>query len=256
METDQIVSPNKSNSTVMEACYQESESKKLVALKKPIKLDMETPSRKEFERFARFAFNHLSLCPNPYILCYDGVLQFELLQMPLMEMSVRQHMKGKKVKTAQNKKKTIFGGFGSMQEKDVVHVMKCVLSGLNYLHAWNAVHGGLSTSNVLLNKEGKELWEVKLNDYNLCTLGIESVSHKARCPVPEELKGSARGDLFSCSFMFVEMMTGRDWKKKEQWERGRESVKNDHAKMWKAITRCEDYIHYTNLTADDVLVYF
>ena len=255
VETDQILSSNKGNSTVMEACYQESKGKKLVALKKPIKQNMGKPSKKEFKAFAEFAAGPFFFFSDPSILCYDGVLQFEFLQMPLMEMSVRQHLKGKRVKTAENKKKTIVKGFGSMQEKTVTHVMECVLRGLKYLHYCNIVHGGLSTSNVLINEKGKEPWEVKLNDYNLSSLGIESVSHKERCPAPEELEGSARGDLFSCSFMFVEMLTGRDLKKKEQWERGREDVKSKYAKIWKAITCCEDYIHHDKLTADDVQGY-
>ena len=254
METEQILSSNTGNSTVMEACYQKSEGKKLVALKKPIKLNMETPSRKEFRSFANFAAQ--MFFPDPYVLCYDGVLQYEFLQMPLMEMSVRQHLKGKRVKTAENKKKTISRGFGSMQEKTVTHVMGCVLRGLEYLHSSNIAHGGLSTSNVLINKMGKKPWEVQLSDYNLSALGIESVSHKVRCPAPEELEGSARGDLFSCSFMFVEMMTGRDLKKKDEWERGREEMKSKYAKIWKAITRCEDYTHYDKLSADDVRGYF
>ena len=254
METDQILSSNCSNSTVMEACYQESEGENRVALKKPIKPNMETPSREEFEAFAQFAAEWIDT--HPCILPYDGVLQFVLLQMPLMEMSVRQHLKGKRVKTAENKKKTISRGFGSMQEKTVTHVMGCVLRGLEYLHSCNIVHGGLSTSNVLINKMGKKPWEVRLTDYNLSALGIESVSHKERCPAPKELEGSARGDLFSCSFMFVEMMTGRDLKKKDEWERGRKDVKKKYAKIWKAITRCEDYTHRAKLTADNVRSYF
>ena len=167
METNQILSSNKGNSIVMEACYQQSEGKKVVALKKPIKQNMEKPSRTEFKAFAEFAVEMLKFSSDPSILCYDGVLQYELLQMPLMEMSVRQHLKGKRVKTAENKKKTISRGFGSMQEKTVTHVMKCVLSGLQYLHSSNVVHGGLSTSNVLINTKGQEQWEVKLNDYSL-----------------------------------------------------------------------------------------
>ena len=263
METDQILSSNKGNSTVMEACYQGSEGKKLVALKKPIKFNMETPSREEFEAFAQFAAEWFDT--HPCILPYDGVLQFVLLQMPLMEMSVRQHLKGKRVKTAENTKKIISRGFGSMQEKTVTHVMGCVLRGLEFLHSCNIIHGGLSTSivhsglstsNVLINKTGKKPWEVRLTDYNLSALGIESVSHKERCPAPKELEGSARGDLFSCSFMFVEMMTGRDWKKTNEWERGRKDVKSKYAKIWKAITRCEDYTHHAKLTADDVRCYF
>ena len=56
--------------------------------------------------------------------------------------------------------------------------------------------------------------------------------------------------------MFVEMMTGRDLKKKEEWERGRKDVESKYAKIWKAITRCEDYIHHDKLTAEDVQGYF
>ena len=226
-----------------------------IALKKPIKLNMETPSREEFEAFAQFAVGSLRFHTHPCILLYYGVLQVVSVQMPLLEMSVRQHLKGKRVKTAENKKKTISRGFGSMQEKTMTYVMGCVLYGLEYLHSCNIVHVGLSTSNVLINKTGKKPWEVQLNDYNLSALGIESVSHKGRCQAPEELDGSARGDLLSCSFMFVEMMTGRDLKK-DEWGRGREEVKNKYAKIWKGITHCEDYTHYDKLTADDVRGYF
>ena len=228
-----------------------------VALKKPVKLTGERPTKAEFQAFMETA----QRISHPNILPYEGVLLLESIQMPIMEISVRQYLWGKRVKNhATNRRKMVFKGFGSILESHVTHIMKCVLEGLHYLHTTAGIaHGGLSTSNVLINMKGKGLeWEVRLSDYNLLALGIESHSHKFYGGAPSSVEGTPRGDLYSCSVMFVEMLTGKDRifddkKKKKDWDSARAEVKRKYSKIWKAVTHCEDYSEYPELTAREVL---
>ena len=246
------------------ARYEESvpgkKAKKLLkeaVLKKPVKLTTDRPTKAEFQAFMETAHR----TSNQYILPYEGVLLLESIQMPAMEFSVRQHTKGKRIKDAKNKRRTIFKGFGSMLDTQVAHIMRCVLEGLHYLHSTTGVaHGGLSTSNVLCNKKGKSSWEVRLSDYNLSALGIESQSHANRFGAPGSVEGTPRGDLYSCGVMFVEMSTGKDRilddkKKKKDWENARSEVKRKYPKIWKAVTHCEDCSRHSDLSARNVLTF-
>jgi len=227
-----------------------------VALKKPVKLTGERPTKAEFQAFMETA----QRISHPNILSYEGVLLLESIQMPIMELSVRQYMRGKRIKDAANRRKTVFMGFGSLRDYQVIHIMKCVLEGLHYLHTTAGIaHGGLSTSNVLINVTGKGLeWEVRLSDYNLLALGIESQSHKFYGGAPSSMEGTPRGDLYSCSVMFVEMATGKDRilddkKKKKDWDSARSEVKRKYSKIWKAVAHCEDCSKHSELTAQIVL---
>jgi serine/threonine protein kinase len=228
VEGDMIISSNKQTSTVVVGKYSDGRE---VALWKPMNINTEKPTRKQFEDYMTVgkAISH------DHVISCDGVLLLESIQLPLMEESVRQHLKGRRVKdTATNKKKEIHNGFGSMHDAQVTHIMKCVLKGLNYLHTTAGIpHRGLSTSNVILSKNGKARathWSVRLCDYNLGALGIESHSHANRCLPPSDVQGKLRGDLFSCSVMFVEMLTGKDRKQKKSWASARTRVKQDSKK--------------------------
>ena len=230
-----------------------------VALWKPVRINTEKPTRAQFEDY----FTVAKAISHDHVLSCDGVLLLESIQLPLMELSVRQHLKGKRIKDAKtNKQKTVIKGFGSMTDNQVSHVMKCVLKGLNYLHTTTSIaHGGLSTSNVLISKNKKSratAWSVKLCDYNLSALEIESHSHKARYLPPTAVRGSQRGDLHSCGIMFVEMLTGKDHseadkKKKEIWAKARTEVKQQSRKMWEAVKLCENLEVHESLSATAVL---
>ena len=245
------------------ARYEESvpgkKAKKLlkeVALKKPVKISTDRPTRAEFQAFMETA----SKLSHPNILPCEGVMLLESIQMPVMEFSVRQYMKGKRIKDAANRRKTVLKGFGSLRDTQVIHIMKCVLEGLHYLHTTaDIAHGGLSTSNVLINKKGLKDWVVKLCDCNVAALGIESHSHAKLCGgAPASVEGTPRGDLYSCSVMFVEMSTGKDRvlddkKKKKDWDSARSEVKRKYSKIWKAVAHCEDCSKHSELTAQIVL---
>lgn len=254
-EGDQILSSNKSTSTVVVASY---EGDKQVALWKPVRLDTEKPTRDQFEDYMQVA----KAISHDHVIPCDGVLLLESIQLPLMEFSVRQHLKGKRLKDAKsNKTKQVFKGFGSMTDDQVTHIMKCVLKGLNYLHTTAGIaHGGLSTSNVLISKNKKTrvtAWHVRLCDYNLRALGIKSHSHKERYSPPSAVQGKPRGDLYSCSVMFVEMLTGKDnstsdKKKQAAWVKATKEVRQQSRKIWEAIKCCENIDTHETLSPLDV----
>ena len=235
---------------------------KEVALWKPVRMDTEKPTREQFEDYLRVA----KAISHDHVISCDGVLLMESIQLPLMELSVRQHLKGKRIKDAKgNKQKTVIKGFGSMTDNQVTHVMKCVLKGLNYLHTTAGIaHRGLSTSNILISKKKKSrvtAWDIRLCDYNLRTLDIESYSHKQRYLPPAGVKGTPRGDLYSCSVMFVEMLTGKDCcttdkKKKEIWAKARTEVRQQSRKIWEAVKICEGIDTHETLSANDVIGIF
>jgi hypothetical protein len=255
-EGDQILSSNKSTSTVVVAKYDDNRQ---VALWKPVRIDTEKPTREQFADYMavarRISHDHVISC--------DGVLLMESIQLPLMELSVRQHLKGKRVKDAKtNKQKTIVKGFGSMTDDQTSHVMKCVLKGLNYLHTTAGIsHRGLSTSNVLISKNKKSratAWSVRLCDYNLRALGIDSHSNSARYLPPAAVRGKPRGDLYTCGIMFVEMLTGKDnsttdKKKKDIWSKARTEVRQQSRRIWEAVKLCESIETHENLTPSAVL---
>lgn len=254
-EGDQILSSNKSTSTVVVASY---EGDKDVALWKPVRLDTEKPTRDQFEDYMRVA----KAISHDHVIPCDGVLLLESIQLPLMEFSVRQHLKGKRIKDAKsNKTKQVFKGFGSMTDDQVSHIMKCVLKGLNYLHTTVSIaHGGLSTSNILISKNKKNrvtAWDVRLCDYNLQALGIKSHSHNERYSPPSAVQAKPRGDLYSCSVMFVEMLTGKDnstndKKKQAAWAKARSVVRKQSGKIWEAIKCCESIDTHETLSPLDV----
>ena len=230
-----------------------------VALWKPVRINTEKPTREQFQDYMAVA----KAISHDHVMSCDGVLLMESIQLPLMELSVRQHLKGKRIKDAKtNKQKTVVKGFGSMTDDQVSHVMKCVLKGLNYLHTTARVpHGGLSTSNVLISKNKKSratAWTIRLCDYNLGALQIESHSHKARYLPPAAVQGKERGDVYSCSVMFVEMLTGKDHstadkKKKEIWSKARVEVRQQSRKIWEAVKLCENIETHERLSANAVL---
>ena len=192
-----------------------------------------------------------------YVLKCDGVLLLESLQYPRMELSARQHLKGQRIKDKDNHTKKILKGVASMRPEQVLHTMSGVLEGLHYLHTTtNICHGGLSTSNVLITKVKKKpsTWKVRLCDYNLCALGVRSHSHKLRYwPPATSIQDTPRGDLYSCSIMFVELYTGKDPTEGDRtWKEAREKVRSQ-AKIWEAITCCERYEKYSDLKAQGVL---
>lgn len=229
-----------------------------MALWKPVRRDTEKPTREQFEDYMRVA----KAISHDHVISCDGVLLLESIQLPLMEFSIRQHLKGKRIKEAKsNKQKTVFKGFGSMTDNQVTHIMKCVLKGLNYLHTTAGIaHGGLSTSNVLISKNKKSrvtAWDIRLCDYNLQALGIESHSHHSRYLPPSAVQGKPRGDLYSCSIMFVEMLTGKDnstdKKKQVTWAKARNEVRKQSRKIWEAIKCCESIDTHETLCPLDVL---
>ena len=243
------------------AKYEGGGGGKQVALRKPVRNDLEKPSRAQFEDYMRVA----KAISHDRVLPCEGVLLMESIQLPLMEFSVRQHLKGKRIKDAKaNKQKTVFKGFGSMTDDQVTHIMKCVLEGLSYLHTTDAIaHGGMSTSNVLISKNKKSrvtAWDVRLCDYYLGALGIESHSHNARYQPPPKFKNTPRGDLYSCSIMFVEMLTGKDnptmtsdKKKIAAWKKARDEVRTKSPKIWNAVSVCENCGTHNKLSPQDVL---
>ena len=230
-----------------------------VALWKPVRINTEKPTREQFGDYMavsrKISHDHLISC--------DGVLLMESIQLPLMELSVRQQLKGKRIKDGKsNKQKTVIKGYGSMTDDQVSHVMKCVLKGLSYLHTTAGIaHGGMSTSNVLISKNKKSratAWSVKLCDYNLTALGIDSHSNGSRYLPPSAARGKPRGDLYSCGIMFVEMLTGKDHsttdkKKKESWTKARTEVRQQSRKIWDAVKLCENIEVHENLSASGVL---
>ena len=249
------MSSNKCTSSVVIGNYDDG---KQVALWKPVKIDTEKPTKMQFEDYMRVA----KAISHDHVISCDGVLLLESIQLPLMELSVRQHLKGKRVKDAKgNKQKTIIKGFGSMTDNQVTHIMKCVLKGLTYLHTTAGIaHGGLSTSNILISKNKKSrvtAWSVHLCDYNLTALGVDSYSHKARYLPPTSVRGTPRGDLYSCSIMSVEMLTGKDHlttdkKKKETWTKARNEVRQQSRKIWDAVKHCEDLEAHETISANAV----
>ena len=230
-----------------------------VALWKPVRVDTEKPTLEQFADYMavarRISHDHVMSC--------DGVLLMESIQLPLMELSVRQHLKGKRVKDSKtNKQKTVIKGFGSMTDDQVSHVIKCILKGLNYLHTTAGIaHAGLSTSNVLISKNKKSrasAWSVRLCDYNLSALGIESHSNGARYLPPVAVRGKPRGDLYSCGIMCIEMLTGKDnsttdKKKKEAWSKARGEVRQQSRKIWEVVKLCENIETHDNLSPGAVL---
>ena len=211
-----ILSSNKSSSAIIMVKYKgnkENSQKKnqKFVLKKLAKPDINN-FRVTKEQFADYMAVAKRI-DSDYILKCDGVLLLlGSLQYPQMEISARQHLKGKRIKT-NDCTKWILRGSGSMRPEQVLHTMRGVLEGLHYLHTTTKIcHGGLSTSNVLITKIADRkvsTWKVRLCDYNLRALGIESYSHKLRYLPPTSIQDSHRGDLYSCSIMFVELYTGR-----------------------------------------------
>ena len=260
VECDQILSSNKYTSTVVVGEY--NSGAKQVALWKPVRMDTEKPTREQFEDYMRVAKD----ISHDHVIPCDGVLLLESIQLPLMECSIRQHLKGKRIKDAKgNKQKTVLKGFGLMRDDQVMHIMKCVFEGLHYLHMTAGIaHGGLSTSNVLISKNKKSrvtAWDVRLCDYNLQALGIESYSHKARYLPPSSVKDPQRGDLYSCSIMTVEMMTGKDncttdKKKKDIWAKAKAVVRQKSPKIWDVVKHCESLDAHAGLSAQAVLRLF
>lgn len=94
---------------------------------------------------------------------------------------------------------------------DAVKIVTGVLEGLQFAHAHNLVHGSLKPSNILLTEAG----EPKIVDFGSNVLDAAIPPRRGALPYlsPEQLEADAnpdgRGDLFSLSLIFYELLTGR-----------------------------------------------
>lgn len=103
---------------------------------------------------------------------------------------------------------------GAFRTQHVKVVAKGVAAGLAYLHNLPSPrpHGGLSSSNVLLNivSEKPRTWEIKLADYFLKELiprGSVSGEHYAAPELKIKKMPTLKSDIYSFGILLVEMYT-------------------------------------------------
>jgi serine/threonine protein kinase len=84
-------------------------------------------------------------------------------------------------------------------------------NGLVFLHSKKVVHGGIKSSNVLLDKEGAARW----SDYGLLTEvaarapGVKPGGYTPPEAAPDARKINYKGDVYSFGVLLLELVTGK-----------------------------------------------
>jgi len=104
--------------------------------------------------------------------------------------------------------------FGELSEELTAGYVVKVLSGLDYLHHNDIVHGDLKAANVLVTKNG----DVKLSDFGVSLYqrtveyGVKTISYPPNWAAPEVIKlknATKKSDVWSLGCTVIELLTGQ-----------------------------------------------
>ena len=98
------------------------------------------------------------------------------------------------------------------EQKEVIRIMREVLSGLKYIHAHNIIHRDLKPANIFITSEGA----AKITDFGIAKLEsseltrVGTIIGSPRYMSPEQCQGlpvDARSDLFAAGIIFYQLLT-------------------------------------------------
>lgn len=98
------------------------------------------------------------------------------------------------------------------EQKDIIRIMKEVLSGLKYIHAHNIIHRDLKPANIFLTDDGT----TKITDFGIAKLEsseltrVGTILGSPRYMSPEQCQGlpvDVRSDLFAAGIILYQLLT-------------------------------------------------